>query len=745
MADTGTYNNVIAAGAMSVTVNNIVGSPNTYSVVDANKVVVKAGAVSGTSVTIPAPGGSWPPGHFQIIFRSSAWDFKQGYVTDNLQMCVFRSGIGSFPVAPAFGSSPTPTSPVVGDPNNRGMDIPMHGLIGANFQRYELSDAVHPTVFMPGKDQGGTIAAIQACCTMENAYYSNAAFADGVRDRPKYITAPNDNAINGAHSGGAPRSGYAAGMAAAAAALGPGTASNILWWGGINEPTTPPQRLSQADSAANYLATRAAVRAGNSSALVLGPSDVGYTPGTLGDFDLWLTALGDSSPLDGLSMHAYNDYFGDFRVLDYVLSGVRALLAAHGRSPTLPIFLTETGQIVPSGVTFNPRALAQRAAQLFLTCERHGIPKEHIYIFLDGAIPGFSNISLKDANNGMCSVAVFLRVYSEEIWAKTYASALDFGTIGNNFYRGNIYRGLLGTTVSLMAQGNPGDTVTLAASDTGPLTYSDWQGNTATAAVVGGQVTLPIGDVSIYLRLSAGATVSVVDCGNGLIVGSPVNIAPLATASGTPGRGGLPLQAVSHANDNVYQTGYIPTSDGFTYDVFAGYQPFDSPVPNLPASIELDWSTPKTFRKVLIVTALPLQQSGNRGTAMTQGRLEYWDGAWLPLPTVAARDWDNTGRYINSTASGELGFVPGLISLLTWYDNRWQHNIDLAVPVTTSKLRLTVEQAAYGETPDLFSARYVGAAEYYDVHTLDFTQVIKVSEILIIETPQPVTVAPFAA
>jgi hypothetical protein len=700
MATIGTYGETLQAGSPSVDVTDIADGTTSYIAFNVTGDEIASGEVAGAEVTI-APVGGWEPGYALILFKGP-WSGSNGYVHDSLQVLVVRSVV-NLPPIPAVGTLP---SPVESDPNGRGIDQYMHGFALVGPQRWQIRDSANPTVPGSGSEQGSTVAGIAAGIAADqgDAGMTNPAHADAARPRPEFVTFPN---------GQASESGYAAGVQAVVEALGPGTASGVTYFEGLNEPNGS-NGLSQVQSGEQFIAFREAVKAANPDAKAMGPCEVAYAPGAgaagLAQFLATIGAQG--AYLDAFSVHDYNAYNGDFLITDAWLGLIRDALATAGYPADLPMFFTETGSIFDAWNLFSPRHLIQWISQLYLTAERWGMPKEHIYWFYDTAIPGFDISWLKEDTGDMRPTVTFLRVYAEEIWGKVYASALEFGAIGSVFYRGNVYRGSDGTCVSLVAQGNVGDTVELAISDTGSVTMSDWQGQLLDLAVVDGRLTVPICDLPVYLRLSADCTVSVVDVGNGVM--DATNIAGAATASCSSTASDVDL-----VNNGEYE---IPSYYGVSAAPFASRS---------PDSIVLEWDTPQVIGKVMLRQCAPWVDVYT--AAMTEGRLEYWNGSgWLPCPTVAGNHWDRTGRYENTTAHATLGQVGGQTTLISFYDQHWCHNVDLEYAVITIKLRLTVTQAGTGEIPDKNSLYYG-----YNREIADLGGQFTIGEILVIESQAP--------
>lgn len=708
MASIGTYDETAIAGAVELEVTDIATGATSYTAYDGDGETLATGAVSGDSVTIPAPDGSWPPGWTLILFHRDVWGGSTGDVIDALQVTVLRDD-SPLPSPPAVG-----TSPNAGDPNDRLNDEYLHGFTAMGPQRWQISDAANPTVLAVGPNTGGTIAHIQANLALDAgaAGYTNPAYADAARPRPQFVQFPEQHITD--------TPGYADGVEETVDALGPGTASAVEWFEGLNEPQGQ-EGLTALQTAAQFDVFRAAVKAGHPDAKAMGPCEVAYAP-TGSDFSpgvgqlaIFLAAI-EPGTLDGLSLHDYNGFNGDFIAFDGWLQALRDALEDAGYPDDHPIWLTENS-VGPAWFSFCPSFMLNWAVVLYLTAERHGIPKEQIAWFFDTNYGNPFPNWIKEQIGDLRPVATFLRVLSEEVFGKAYNAPLDFGEIGNAFYRGNVYRGAEGACIAVYAQGNPDDTVTLTVSDTGTLTYSDWQGKTATAEVIAGRVTLPIRHTPIYLRLSAACTVSVFDVGDGLR-GDVVNIGPDATATNTSG-----ASNVGRVNDGVMQTGgYLAGPDY----VYASH--------GVPETITLTWDEPQTIGKVLIRQTSPWTNY-NGSSAMTKGRIEYWNGSgWLPCPTVARAHWDGRGRYNNTTTDSFLSYVGGAPYELTWYDQNWCHNVDLAVPITTTKLRWTVTEVTYGDVPNKDAAAFAPSG------FIDFENTqprLMVSEIVVVEGSIP--------
>lgn len=485
---------------------------------------------------------------------------------------------------------------------------------------------------------------------------------------------------------------YSAGVTAAVAALGPGTTVNAEFFEMTNEPQGQ-FGLSIAQSALQYSIFAAAVHAGNAAAKAVGPCEVSYFPNGAGlgypisNFVIWLSLI--TVPLDGCSGHFYNSRNGNFDATIGIETAFRDALVTAGYASNLPQFRSEVGDVTAYQAVYDPRRECQWLASYYLALERVGIDIENTYYFYD-ASHGFNYQSwIKNQSGDLRFHAGYFRVRAEERRGKTYSGALDFGPVANHFYLGNVCRGTDGTMVELLAQGNPGDAVTLAVSDTGSITYSDVNGKLFTVEASGGHVGLPAGDTPIYARFSPGCAIA------GINPFSDTNLALEATASVDAGSDPVLI------NNGVFETGtYLGASDMYFLDETDA----------LPNWAQLTWDTPQTLSEGLIRQTAPWTNYPASVGAMVTGTLQYLndEDEWVNCPTVPGRHWDDDGNYSNDTAASSVMVIQGGdngIGSSNWvfspYDNNWNHRIVFSSPVTTTALRLTVSTSSRGHVPDL--------------------------------------------
>ena len=528
-----------------------------------------------------------------------------------------------------------------------------------------------------------------------------------------------------------------------------GSGNDYTWFEGKNEPDQGGATYSNSGLIAyanQYAQLRAGLKTGNANAKVAGPSFSSSLPNgsAIGGTNpnSWLmpwiaTVRNAGQDVDGISLHLYNGYNGQFAALEGNLSDVRTRLASFS-SPSLaniPLWCTEAGNIRLSygatdpqngSVFIDHRRFLNWLTTLHLGGERYGMPKENICVYYD-IIHGDPQFMPFASDRDLFPHHAFYRTYSDEIFGKTWYSsnvtgptkaALTCGTIGNHIYRVDVFTGTVGTTVVLTAQGIPNDTITLnVPSETGTITYSDFQGNTATVPVTAGQITIPISDLPTYVRLAAASynTITVADVGNG--VKAATDLALGATASSGALSGSLTITyPESNAIDNNYRTdGYLSLgasntslgSPDYAYSATSGASAIN-------AHFTINWAASQTINQVMI-RQLPPHTDVGPASAMTSGILQYSSNGinWTNCTTVPGNHWDASGNYNNTTATSARSALGQPImfpntnntvgTYVSYYDYNWIHHVHMSAPIPAKYLRLIVTGVTYGHFPDAAS------------------------------------------
>lgn len=756
--NTGTYDKIVSPGPLSVTVPMKGSDASTVTFVDIfGNVVTSTSVTSGIARTVDMPGG-WKPGWYQAIATGPLNDPTVEDRYGTAFVSVWRN-LGDLPDPadlPAVNADPLNGAGDGGQQN----DLYLHGWTAMGPIRHIVADPADLTM----ESTAPNLANIKQMLTSEAGVggYFNPTYADSARPRTALVTFSHDSIaftrISANIASGSSHTSIqvyptqmafasgdqivfiwndnsqtvtlSAGAAAGATTLsvnsftanatypdGAYTINKTKWAGGITQAVSElsaapynvtrfeglnePQGekgLAQDESAIVYNILRAAVHAGNPSAKAMGPAEVtcfvngGTYGGALNTVSLQLF-LNNVTPgtLDAFSGHFYNSYL-DPLAWARTLAETRSVLSAAGY-PNLELWVSEGPSVLATnwGMTDLGRCV-QSVMWFYLVGEQYGLVKEHCAFFYDNS-HGFNAFQswVKEAGS-LYPAATGMRVRSEEIFGKAYDTALSFGTLGTGFFFGNILRGSNGTCVEIITQGNIYDEVTLNVSDTGTITYSDWQGRTSTVTVSGGKITVPVGPLPTYVRLSAACTVSA-DSSLSKVVGG-TNVATTATAVSGTG-----ASNVSRIKDGTFQTGGV----NGTFDT-SGTAFRDTSALGANSYVELQWGSAQTIASVAW-RGLPAWQ-GN-ASAITAAKLEYWDGTtWQACPTVDKGHWDKNGRYLNHTATSmslwnpEGAFYNALSDRFTSWDYQWSYSAPLRVPVTTTRIRLTVLDTTYGHNPD---------------------------------------------
>jgi hypothetical protein len=661
-----------------------------------------------------------------------------GWSIDSVQVSIVRqlSGV-NLPTPsqlPAAGSAS-----VANGTGTPGFDLYLHGFAAIGPERYAISDGTTPTTTTSGLE-GGTIASIQQNLSLEkgtagDSWYFDPAYQDPARPRTPLVNVPNNVIVNNTSPPTTTTAvtAYKTGVSQVVgnSGVGPGSSYATNYFEGLNEPAGQ-HGLSAQSSALQYYNFRQAVKNGNVNAIALGPSEVSsgptgsdYIP-TVDYVNSWIQNVrAYGGDVDGISLHLYNGWDGDFLATDGWLSAINSVLSNNGISVVragqestgkVSFWVTEAGNIRTDYYNVNlvdPTRMVVWMSQFLLVCERWGIPKEQIYFFYDSN-HGFDYLSwIRDTDNSLRPFGIFYRVYSEELWGKAYSRTLDFGPIGNGLYLGNVFTqtngSTTGTCVTLIAQGMYADTVTLSGVGYSPVTYSNWQGVTTTVTPdANGSVQIPIKNTPTYVRLSASAasTVAVATAGGGL--NNSTNLALSATATGSYATN------ISRVNDGVLQTGGFLSGPDYVYQ---------APVGNY---VELDWAIAPTITRVVIRQVPPWTDTNPDGdsnihgmSVMLTGTLQYWNGIkWVGCPTTPDSHWDDAGNYSNPSASNFMSFMadighstPGNNSWVSFYDQNWVLNVSFKKPIVTSKIKFVVTSTTVGNMASPTLQSYLQGAE----------------------------------
>ena len=618
------------------------GSPVTYTVRDFHGAVVSEGEFDeGQEWFRPAvPGRGWKPGWYRVYLSGpqTSTNFYDSYGVTNV--CVIQDD-AHFVAMPAGN--------VVGGYNEEAPDYVMKGVMGLGTSRLIIMDLTSPAA---------EIATAQQDLALTQTYWADSGIPDSERAaREPWCCFPNCD--------GSPA--QLAGVTQVVAALYPDCK---YYEGPYNEPPM------NAATATLMQAFAAAVHAGNANAKAIGPSSVAIHP-TI-DWTGFLDA-GGGSYCDEISFHAYNAVTnGDMNLGKYTIQAFKDKLAAYGLSGK-PLWQTESvhAGIIPYGI-YHPRR-ARKMLMEWLLFERQGVPRERNNPWYD-ASHGFYDYPawLENGDGSLEPAAVLARVFAAETWGKPYASAVDFGTIGNAIYVGNVYTNAAGaSTVVLMATSYmTGASLALRITGTsGPVTVVDGFGNEKAMPLSRGRITLPMTDVPAYVRLPVGASLSVYRINGWSPLGTTASVSPDATTK--------QIDGVTYAviADDAFQTNY-GAGTGSSPDEAHGW--YATP----PSNTTLIWPADTTIERVIVWCGPAFQLSGT----LIDFDIETYNGStWTTRKTVTKQTpvWFDFGS--DGTTSGCFQE--------TYWDEQWIFDVELDSPIACQGVRLNVREASYGGEP----------------------------------------------
>jgi hypothetical protein len=329
----------------------------------------------------------------------------------------------------------------------------------------------------------------------------------------------------------------------------------LIFEGPCNEPD-----YDGIGMAANMRVFYNAVKAANPAALVAGPCMVSVNGVNIDRFQVFCEHAAtdpDGIPLDVVTFHNYNDINGDISLGRKTLDAFVAVLETYGMAG-LPRWQTESGAICAEAGYFNGRVQTQWIFLERLLLDQYAIPYEHSQIYTswsngNWAYPSF----FTDQSYHWFQIGPMLRHYASEVFGKTFETALDFGTPGNDMIVANQYAGTDGTAVIvLVTSGIPDTTVRFQIEGASTVTTVDCFGNETANGVAGaGIVEVSASIDPSYLRLPAGATATLLDKWTLSILGP--NLATTATVS-TSGSVANQTNAARMVN-GIQENGYYDT------------------------------------------------------------------------------------------------------------------------------------------------------------------------------------------
>ena len=701
--------------------------------------VVTGSFASGTTVfSLATPGGGWKPGWYRLYIT--------GPLTDTVFGGSY--GITNFQVLRVNSHFPTMPSPSAANGTNAGapVDAILRGVCGIGPNRYSITnmaspasqiaeiqncltieanyyanpsyqDSVRPRDLFCSFPSGGYdvvgIGGLRAFAKTPGAANLYIQVANGTSSGFKVTVATPDAATVVetydncadvpaviAAAAGSPRvvftglgstgvggpfaiatTNYSA-VVSTVSALYP---AGIKWYEG---PSNEPSEDGSATNAQAMRVFQAAVKAGNASAKALGPCHVSENFGAAA-MNTFLSQ-GGGNYCDGFSYHAYNMCMGDPNIARAAYPPFLQVLANYPSQTTgKPIWQTEQGVFTPVSGTYHPRKARWQMMQLLIQ-EQYGIPRERNHMWYDMSHGFWSQPTwLENGDTSVNPQVTLARVMAEELFGKAHESVLDFGDPGKRIFVGSSFLSPNdGSRVLVLMAASPLDnnnvTFTLAGAAPSSVTAVDGFGNTSTATVTSGRVTVAVTDVPVYVRLPAGVTASVYQ-----IAGWPT----AATARVNLGQSGLYGASL---NGSTVRTNWQPLSSitsgtwqiaGYNYD-----NAFQSSVTTMPDTVTVQWAShPTTVDRVVIwsgfayqaqcaLVKFDVQTSTDGATWTTQASVDK-------SSVMSSFAWGSDDQNTGTTAD-------------TFWPEQWIFDVPFAVPVRASYLRIVARQTSLGGAPD---------------------------------------------
>lgn len=441
----------------------------------------------------------------------------------------------------------------------------------------------------------------------------------------------------------------------------------VSYWEGVNEPDS--QSISGGDMAVNTADFRTKVLAADATAKILGPATTTINQQTAAFLEAFLAA-GGGDEIDGFSFHEYNSINGDIALGRASYDTLVTLLTAHSAEDK-ERWVTEWGQVASNYGLFQPRMQAHWEMLAVLFREQYGITKERTSYFYDAAVSFWAYPSFWYTTSiGAFPLAAMMRTFSEEVYGKTFAERLDFGTVDNKALIGCRFSDGDDDLLSLISGGRTDATVTLDVTGASSLTVVSCFGVTSTVAVSAGQAVVLVGMEPVHVRVPDGVTATVAARSYGS------NLAATATGDGWTTH---PEYAVDGSLASPY---YVGSQNP---------QPYNATDPTFPGWLVIRLGSSQTIDTVIVRCPPPWQQQGT----LLDFDLQYWaGGAWVTLETVTE---------VPPTVQFMSGMWGAGCRAESYFSDRHVFQFEFA-PVTTTKIRVYVRDATFGGAPDLLTA-----------------------------------------
>ncbi len=426
--------------------------------------------------------------------------------------------------------------------------------------------------------------------------------------------------------------------------------------------------MSVADYATRAKAAYNAIKAVDPQIQVVGPAICGINLGFIEGY----YQAGGKATCDILSVH---DYEGHESITaehwKWKYGALRALMAKYGDAQK-PVWQTERAISSVRGGLNTGLSQAIRLTLHRDLLSSLGVPDNHnSHYYLNQG--GYSDVpSYVWCDLGPLPGALAVRTRAALIGERPWQSSLDFGAVSNSLYEGECYRDATGSTLSLRNLIGGVRPLDFAVTPGTALSLFDAWGNPLDIPVKDGVLTLPLGQLPLYVQITGAGTLApkTWKWGQNVALGAKVSVQGTSV-------GDLSL-LTNGILESIHEGDPLGGTDGKNIVELSGFSPRN------PAIVALQLKTPASINRV-IVHGL---SADNAFGALRDFDLEvHTGGVWKRV----ARG----GTAIPPTVLGESGDA----GALTFYanDNAWAMGFD---PVVADGIRLVIRDATRGFEPD---------------------------------------------
>lgn len=398
-------------------------------------------------------------------------------------------------------------------------------------------------------------------------------------------------------------------------------------------------------------------------AKVMGPSTCGIKIG-------WLRTFYEYGAKDYCDILAIHDYEGNEAIdpehWSWIFGELRNLMTEFGDGDK-PIWQTERGIPGIRGGNFLGPTQAVRMTLHRDVLDSLGVSAmcDYYYYLNDGGFGDYPAYIW--SGTGPHPAALALRTRFALTRGTLPLGQYDFGPTGNKLFFGLRYN--VGGANIAMVRNLGTDSMDLTVTVTGgnTLTVVDAFGNEQDYPVTGGQVTLQVPMMPLYLKLASGQSVTMQPLRFGR------NLATRAAYSYTKGSSGAFSALTNGILEPYHSTN--PYLDTYWYGDFA----------TSPQTLDITFAESQVINKLILFSA----RADNAYSSLLDFDLQYWDGS----------RWNQLGDSVQTHCppSDNMNMYDHFAQ--TWYQDQNYHVLTFPT-ITAKKLRVVVYRTTLGFAPD---------------------------------------------